>query len=114
MANRQSNLAQYDVRVIVVGPGSPKEAADLAANMKVSVPLLADPNRTAHSTFGLDRALLGAVQQSGTVLIDRTGEIRYILRATNPANALDEATLMKEISALVGNLRVQPAKVRGR
>jgi peroxiredoxin len=114
LANRETNLAWDHVRIAVVGQGSHLEAADLAAKMKVRLPLLADPDHTAHRTFGLGRVLLGAVQQSGTVLIDRRGTIRYILRATNPLNGYDGATLLEEISALVRSYEFNQQRRRPR
>jgi peroxiredoxin len=91
-------LKSLDTDVLVIGGGSAAAATKLGRSLKVPFPVLADPDRTVFGSFGLDKRLF--IQRSATVLIDKNGTIRYILRATNPRNSFDKDELIKAVSTL--------------
>ena len=91
-------LNSRDTDVLVIGGGSAAAATKLGRSLKLPFPVLADPERAVYGSFGLDKRLF--IQRSATVLIDKNGMIRYILRATNPRNSFDKDELLKAISTL--------------
>jgi peroxiredoxin len=91
-------LKSLDTEVLVIGGGSPAAATKLGRSLKLPFPVLADADRAVFGSFGLDKRLF--IQRSATVLIDKNGTIRYILRATNPRNSFDKDELLKAIATL--------------
>jgi peroxiredoxin len=91
-------LKSRDTDVLLIGGGSAAAATGLARSLKLPFPVLADPDRAVYSSFGLDKVLF--IQRSATVLIDKKGRIRYILRATNPRSSFDKDELLRAISTL--------------
>jgi peroxiredoxin len=91
-------LKSLDIDVLVIGGGSAVAATKLGRALKLPFPVLADPDRAVFGSFGLEKRLF--IQTSATVLIDKKGTIRYILRATNPRNSFDKDELLKAISTL--------------
>ena len=59
--------------------------ADIAALLaeRLPFPVLSDPDRDVYERYSLTKKLV-MMQQSGTVLIDQKGIIRYMKRFTNP------------------------------
>ena len=84
---------------MVIGTGGRAMATAVARMLRLSVPLLADPDREAFLSFGFDRAF-AVIQKSGTVLVDSRGVIRYSLSARNPIETFDLAGLMREVEKL--------------
>lgn len=64
--------------------------------LKLPFPVLADPSGDGFARFGFGKSLL-IVQQSGLVLIDRQGLVRYLRRVVNPGDALDMYELTEEL-----------------
>ena len=91
-------LKSSDTDVLVIGGGSAATATKLGQSLRLPFPVLADPDRVVFGSFGLDKRLL--IQTSATVLIDKKGTIRYILRATNPRNSFDKDELLNAVSTL--------------
>jgi hypothetical protein len=55
---------------------------------------------SAHEAVGLLRAVFGAVQQSGTVVVDRAGLVRYAKAATLPTAGYDRAAVLRTLTVL--------------
>jgi peroxiredoxin len=91
-------LKSRDTDVLVIGGGRAAAATGLGRALKLPFPVLADPDRAVYGSFGLNKMLF--IQRSATVLIDKNGTIRYILRATNPRASFDKDELLKAISTL--------------
>ena len=91
-------LKSRDTDVLVIGGGNTAAATKLGRALKLPFPVLADPDRAVFESFGLDKRLF--IQRSATVLIDKKGTIRYVLRATNPRASFDKDELLKAISTL--------------
>ena len=91
-------LMSHDTDVLVIGGGGVEAATKLERALKLPFPVLADPDRAVFESFGLDKKLF--IQRSATVLIDKNGTIRYILRATNPRASFDKDELLNALSSL--------------
>lgn len=79
--------------MLAIGPGTRDDAKKLAGTLKKSIPVLADETGDVAAAFGFRRVMFGAIQQSGALIVDRDGVIRYARRVTNPSAALDEKSL---------------------
>lgn len=90
LSAQKIRLKSYGAAVAVIGPGTREEAAKLAAKMKKPIPVLADETGEVAAAYGFRRVLFRTVLQSGTVVVDRDGVIRYVRRVTNPSASLDE------------------------
>jgi peroxiredoxin len=86
-------------KVLAIGPRGQAAAALAAKKMGVPYPVLADPGRQAYRAYGFTKSLW-IIRQSGTVLIDREGVVRYVHRSINPQNSLDEQALLRHLDAL--------------
>jgi thioredoxin-dependent peroxiredoxin len=93
------DLEDRDVEVLVIGGGNSRDAARLARTFDVPFTVLADPDRAVYMQYNLDK-MIGLIQRSATVLVDKQGIIRYLHRATNPNNSLDQVQLMGEVGRL--------------
>ena len=76
--------------VLVILGDSPERARSYAELLKTPFPVLADPDRTVYHRFDLERAFL-VIQRTASVVVDQDGGIRYIKRATNPMQWLQES-----------------------
>lgn len=72
-------------------------AKTVAARLKLPFPLLYDPKADVFARYGFEKKLF-VIQQSGTVLVDRGGVIRYALRSTNPFASLDLDELLRALA----------------
>ena len=84
------DFQKADAEVLVVLGDTPERAATYAEQLKVPFPVLADPERAVYRTFGLDKAAL-VIQRTASVIVGKDGVIRYIKRATNPMQWLQES-----------------------
>jgi peroxiredoxin len=98
LGRMNDELKSHQVDVLVIGAGNAAAAARLARSLKLPFPVLADPNREVYASFGLDKRMF--IQRSATVLIDKKGTVRFVLRATNPRGSFDKDQLLKAISTL--------------
>ena len=88
--------AEQDVQVFVVVPEGPAEARQVAGR----VPFPVVSGTEAHEAVGLGRRLLGAVQGSGTLLLDREGRAAFFKHGTLQTQAYDEAGLFRTLATL--------------
>jgi peroxiredoxin len=82
--------------VLVILGDSPERAQRYASAVHAPFPVLADPTLEVYHRFGLEKALI-VMQRTASVVVDRSGIIRYIRRATNPATWLQESRELLEI-----------------
>jgi peroxiredoxin len=73
-------------------------AKAVAASLALPYPLLHDPEGEVFARFGFEKRLY-IIQQSGTVLVDRSGVIRYATRSANPGASLRLPELMRQVAA---------------
>lgn len=85
--------------MLVLGGGDVDAAAKVAERYKLPFPVLADHDRSVYRDYGFNKQLW-IVQQSGTVLVDKGGTIRYQKQATNPVEALNKQELLEAVAAL--------------
>ena len=84
--------------VYAIGPGGPRMAGAVAKLIRPPFPLLYDPKGEVFQRFGFEKRMY-VVQESGTVFVDRSGIVRYVLRSTNPAGSLDLPALLEYLPA---------------
>lgn len=82
-----------------IAPGGPRMAKTVAAALKLPFPLLYDPKAEVFKRFGFEKRMY-VIQQSGTVLVDREGAIRYATRSANPGVSLALPELLRRVAAL--------------
>ena len=85
--------------IYAIAPGGPRMAKSVAASLKLPYPLLYDPKAEVFARFGFEKRLF-VIQQSGTVLVDRSGVVRYVRRTANPLASLDLTELREQLTAL--------------
>jgi peroxiredoxin len=76
---------------IILILGEPAEKAKRYAEiLHLPFPVLADPERKVYHQYGLEKAMI-FIQRTASVVIDRSGVIRYWKSATNPNTWLQES-----------------------
>lgn len=81
--------------VVVVADRS--EATEVADRLKLPFPVVSGD--AAHQSVGLGKVLFGAIQQSGTVVIDARGAVLMVVRATLPTSAFPEDDVLALLEA---------------
>jgi len=94
----KEDLERRDATVLIVGGGAATAARMAARFLKTPWPLLLDEGRAVCREFGLGRGL-AVINESGTVLVDREGLVRYALSGLNPFKALDREALLAALDA---------------
>lgn len=94
----KEELERRDARVLVIGGGTAMAARMAARLLRLPFPVLHDPDRTVYRAYGFERKL-GMIQQSGTVVVDREGILRYRTAGVNPFDALDRTALLAALDA---------------
>jgi peroxiredoxin len=84
---QSAGLAMFGVGV----DDEPKQALEFAHSAGVGFPMLLDPAKAAARSYEVDNLPM-------TVLIDRSGTVRYVLRDYSPAN---ETLYLQELRALL-------------
>jgi len=85
---------------VVIGPGSAADAQSLVKRFDLPFPVLADPDQVAYRSLGLERVWLGLMLQHGTILLDRSGRIRYTQTGPTPNHAYNEPGLLEALRSL--------------
>lgn len=93
-------MSSYGATALIIGPGTPEDAAKLAERLDVPYPVLADKHAETYAQYGLRKVMFNTLLQSGTMLIDRDGVIRYARRSTNPGGAFDKQSLFLALRTL--------------
>ena len=83
-------LAQRGMGAIVIVPEDTQAAQKVKERNHLSLPVMAS-NGDAHALVGLEKKLLGLIQQSGTVVVNKAGEVLYKRIATNPEGSFDSS-----------------------
>ncbi|MFD0883928.1 peroxiredoxin family protein [Streptosporangium algeriense] len=88
------DLTADNVRVLIAVPESRERAAAWKARQRVPFPVLTARRGTPHEMVGLGRRLFGTMQQSGSLLVDVHGIVRYVHSATLPTGGYDRKGVM--------------------
>ncbi|MEU3624275.1 peroxiredoxin [Amycolatopsis coloradensis] len=89
------------VRVLVAVPEGREEAAAWRAKRGLSLQVVTGRRGTPHEAVGLVKKVFGALQQSGSLLIDREGVVRHAHSATMPTSAYDRKGIAVALDELV-------------
>jgi peroxiredoxin len=81
------------VKVLVVVPESADAAKALEASLELPFPVAASAE--AQRAIGLERKVLGVVQESASLLVGPDGHVAYARKSTLPGGAVDEGALLK-------------------
>ncbi|MBN6039379.1 peroxiredoxin [Amycolatopsis sp. 195334CR] len=100
LTGRAAELADAGVRLLVVVPEGRAEAAAWQAKRALPFPVVTGRRGSPHEAVGLVRKVFGALQQSGSLLIDRDGVIRHAHAATMPVNSYDRKGITQALSRL--------------
>jgi peroxiredoxin len=100
LAAHAAEYAAQEVAVLVAVPDDADTASRWAATKGLPFPVVIGAGRTPHAGIGLARKMLGSIQQSGTVLIDRAGVIRYLDVATMPTGGYSHRAVTEAIQDL--------------
>lgn len=101
--NMAKNSADFDaanVKVLIAVPEDPKDAAAWKAKKNIPFPVVVGKAGTAHAEVGLLRKVFGAIQQSGSILLDKDGVVRYTHVSTNPGASYNRTEVAAAIAAL--------------
>ncbi|SDM52028.1 peroxiredoxin family protein [Allokutzneria albata] len=100
LVRRSAELTAANVRVLIAVPEGRAEAEAWRAKRQVPFPVVTGRRGTPHEAVGLMKKVFGALQQSGSLLIDRNGVIRHAHSATVPTNSYDKKGIAKAITEL--------------
>ena len=100
LAAQKDELAEAGVTVIVAVPEDAESAVAWKARKNVPFAVVTGRNGTPHAEAGLLRKVFGAIQQSGGVLVDMQGIVRYSHVSTNPGASYNKAELAAAIAQL--------------
>lgn len=100
LTGRAGELAAAGVKVLVVVPEGRDEAAAWQAKRALPFPVVTGRRGSPHEAVGLLKKVFGALQQSGSLLIDRNGVIRHAHAATMPVSSYDRKGIAKAIEEL--------------
>ncbi len=100
LASQQAELAADDVQVVIAVPEDAQAARSWKTKRAVPFPVVVGTEGTPHAEAGLLLKAFGRIQQSGGILIDKQGVVRYSHVATNPGASYNRADVAAAISAL--------------
>ena len=86
--------------IIVILGDTLEKAHEYASSLKVSFPVLADPQRDVYLTYELEK-YFSLFQRTASLVIDHDGIVRYLKRTTSPLVWLQES---RELYGFVDSL----------
>jgi peroxiredoxin len=96
----QSVFDDAGVKIIVAIPEDLKDAAVWKAKKQIPYTVVAGAAGTPHESVGLLKKVFGAVQQSGSVLFDSKGIVRYTEVSTMPTTSYNRAEIGAALAGL--------------
>ncbi|HEY1529696.1 MAG TPA: redoxin domain-containing protein [Galbitalea sp.] len=99
-AKNQSEFDNARVEIIVAVPEDLKDAAAWKARKNIPYTVVAGAEGTPHESVGLLRKVFGTLQQSGSVLLDSKGVVRYTEVSTVPTTSYNRRELGAALAAL--------------
>jgi len=100
MAKNSADFDAANVTVLIAVPEDPTDAAAWKAKKNIPFPVVVGRAGTAHAEVGLLRKVFGAIQQSGSILLDQDGVVRYTHVSTNPGASYNRSEVAAAIAAL--------------
>lgn len=92
-------LHKRNLDVIVIVPETGTAADKVKQRNRLTIPVMFG-NGDAHALAGLDKKVLGLIQQSGTVVVDKNGSVLYKRIATNPENSFNSKEFQEYLAAI--------------
>lgn len=92
-------LKQKNLDTIIIVPEDIQAAHKVKERNSLTMPVMAG-NGAAHALAGLDKKVLGLIQQSGTVVVSQTGEVLYEHIATNPEGSFDAKDFQQFLASI--------------
>jgi peroxiredoxin len=96
----QSEFDDAKVEIIVAVPEDLKDAAAWKARKNIPYTVVAGASGTPHESVGLLRKVFGTLQQSGSVLFDSNGVVRYTQVSTIPTTSYNRAEVGAALASL--------------
>jgi len=100
LAEDADALEAAGVRVLIAVPEDRETARAWRAKHEIPFPVLTGRRNTPHELVGLNRAVFGALQRSGSVLVDAQGVVRHAHSAALPTGSYDRAGIAAAVAAL--------------
>ena len=103
VSNMVKNAADFEAthtQVLIAVAEDVKDAAAWRAKKSIPFPVVVGKTGTAHAEVGLLKKVFGAIQQSGSVLFDSSGVVRYTHTSTNPGASYNRAEVAEAIKVL--------------
>ncbi|MEU0530222.1 peroxiredoxin family protein [Amycolatopsis tolypomycina] len=100
LADDAATLEAAGVRVLIAVPEDRATAAAWRAKHAIPFQVLTGRRGTPHELVGLGRAVFGALQRSGSVLVDAEGIVRHAHSAALPTAGYDRAGIAAAVAAL--------------
>jgi peroxiredoxin len=85
-----------DCEILLVLGEPIERARQYAEILHLPFPVLADPVRNVYHQYGLEKSML-LIQRTASIVIDRSGVIRYIKSVINPMTWLQESQYLLSI-----------------
>jgi peroxiredoxin len=100
LVSRADEFGASGVAVLIAVPEGRAEAAAWKAKSKIPYTVVTGERGTPHETVGLTKVVFGALQQSGSILVDEQGVVRHSHAATLPPRAYDKSGLAAALERL--------------
>ncbi len=100
LASQKAEFDAAHVQVVVAVPEDAAAAKVWKAKRDIPFPVVVGTEGTPHAEAGLLKKAFGAIQQSGGILLDKDGVVRYSHVTTNPGASYNRADLAAAIAAL--------------
>ena len=86
LGRMEKELSERNATALIIGGGTALAARLAQRWLKPPYPLLRDPDRAVYHAYGLEKALV-IIQESGTIVVDPQGVIRFAQSSANPRAA---------------------------
>src|SRR5262249_895463 len=106
LGRHYSDFQAAGADVLVILGDSVERAKRYGAALGAPFPVLADPGHGVYHRYGLDKVLL-VMQRTASVVVDRSGRIRYLKRATNPMTWLQERQELLHVVQALDNTELR-------
>ena len=100
LARTKADFDAKGVDIVIAVPDTREAAAAWKANKKVPFPVVVGTTGTANAEAGLAKKVFGLVMQSGGILLDRGGVVRYAHASTNPTASYDRKAVAEALDGL--------------
>jgi peroxiredoxin len=92
----------HNCEILLILGNSLEKAKNYAESLHLPFPVLADPQRNVYHRYGLEKAMV-FIQRTASIVIDRTGTIRYVKTTTSPMVWLQESKELLSFVQSMGN-----------